>query len=89
MNGYRVENLGPALNYELSLPLTSQGVVVVEAPQGGYGFVQMQPGDMMVSVNGKAVSSINDLKAALANPRPRGWQFVIKRGTTLLQMVIQ
>ena len=88
LNGYKVENLGPALNYELSLPLTSQGVVVVEGPSAR-GFVQMVPGDILVSVNGKAINNINELRAALANPRARGWQFVIKRDNTLLQMIIQ
>jgi S1-C subfamily serine protease len=63
-------------------------VAVVDG-SGGYGFAQLQPGDIIQSINGRPVNSINDLRAVLGNVRQRGWQMVIKRGNTLLQMAIQ
>lgn len=88
LNGYTVENLSPALNYEMGLALASRGVAVVESA-AGIGFAQLQPGDIVVSINGKPLNDIRELKVLLNNPRQRGWQLVIKRGSTLLQMVVQ
>lgn len=76
-NDLVVANLSPALNEKLKTPVSAEGVVVVEvglrARRAGW-----RPGDIIVSVNGRAVEST----AALAAEARRGenaWDVAIER----------
>ena len=77
--GLRVANLSPKLATELRLPTDKTGVVVSEVVRGSpaarLGF---QPGDIVVSLNGDAVSSTKVLQALVADD-PALWRVEIER----------
>src|SRR5262249_54292083 len=66
LTGAKVENLSPAVATDLQMGLMAKGVVVVSVsngtPSGGYGF---QPGDVVKSVNGVAITRSGQLQKAL------------------------
>ena len=86
--GATVANMSPALAEELSLTSFEPGVVVLELRGGStadrLGF---RPGDMVASVNGHDVDSVNRLKRLLAQRTDR-WRVTIKRGGQTLSMVV-
>ena len=78
-SGATVANLSPAVADELSIEETS-GVVVVETSASSTARrVGFRPGDVIVSVNGKAVQGVRDL-AELLKRQVRGWDVRIRRG---------
>jgi serine protease Do len=72
--GMTVQPLTPDVAKELDLPGgRREGVVIREVdPDGAAAAAGLQPGDVIVQVNGKAVTSANELKSALgpAGDRP-------------------
>jgi S1-C subfamily serine protease len=84
LSGLTVEPLGPALNSELGLPLTTQGVVVLALPaQPLAAFDQrFQVGDLILLVNGQPTSSLRALQGALGTSR-RAWEIRFQRGEEL------
>ncbi len=77
--GATVANLSPAVAEELSIEETS-GVVVVETSANSTARrVGLRPGDVIVSINGKAVQGVRGL-ADLLKRQVRGWDVRIRRG---------
>ena len=72
----------------LQMNLLAKGVVIVSTaqgtPSGGYGF---QPGDVVHSVNGEAISSVGQLKHAL-DAAGGHWDLVIDRGGQRLTLTV-
>jgi S1-C subfamily serine protease len=86
--GATVANLSPAVAEELSLSDTS-GVVVLETK--AYSTARtlgLKPGDIIVQVNGKAVSDVRQL-AGLVSQRARAWDLTIRRGGEDFRTVIR
>ncbi|MCA3244342.1 MAG: trypsin-like peptidase domain-containing protein [Alphaproteobacteria bacterium] len=81
LGGLTVEPLGPALNSELGLPLTTQGVAVLALPQQPLAAFdqRFQPGDIVVQVNGQPTPTVRALQGALATSR-RAWEVRFQRG---------
>jgi Do/DeqQ family serine protease len=77
--GLKVANLSPKLATELRLPTDKTGVVVAEvvrnSPAARLGF---QPGDIVISLNGDAVSSTKVLQT-LVGSDPNLWRVEIER----------
>jgi S1-C subfamily serine protease len=75
----KVANLSPKLATELRLPTDKTGVVVAEvvrnSPAARLGF---QPGDIVISLNGDAVSSTKVLQT-LVGSDPNLWRVEIER----------
>jgi serine protease Do len=88
LTGAKVENLSPAVATELQLPLTAKGVVVLSVtagtPSGSYGF---QPGDIVLGINGEAITSVNDLQRTLS--AAQSWQMIVNRGGQRLALNVQ
>jgi len=88
LTGAKVENLSPAVAVDLQMNLLAKGVVIVSTaqgtPSGGYGF---QPGDVVHSVNGEAISSVGQLKHAL-DAAGGHWDLVIDRGGQRLTLTV-
>jgi Do/DeqQ family serine protease len=84
LSGLTVEPLGPALNSELGLPLTTQGVAVLAlAAQPLAAFDQrFQPGDIVLQVNGQPTPTVRALQGALATSR-RAWEIRFQRNGDL------
>ncbi|TMV03287.1 PDZ domain-containing protein [Ruegeria sediminis] len=65
--GLTVARANPAVISRMGLPLSLAGVVVLDA--GPFGArAGLQPGDVLGAVNGKAVESPAEVRAALTNP---------------------
>jgi serine protease Do len=79
--GISIANLSPALAQELGAGLPERGVVVVSvpprAPAAQTGFPR--PGDIVESVNGRPVGSVDDLRQALFTGGDRTL-FALNRG---------
>jgi Do/DeqQ family serine protease len=79
-DGARVANLSPALADELQLKDASEGVVILDIGSGSYaGSVGFKRGDVIVSVNGRAIERTRDLERA-ARAQNRTWRIILRRG---------
>jgi Do/DeqQ family serine protease len=78
--GAKVANLSPALADELRLSSSTEGVVVVDVPDGApaqqFGF---QRGDIVLAVNNQKILKTHDLQKA-AQTGVRVWRVLIQRG---------
>ena len=73
LNGVRVANVNPAVAAELDLKQDA-GVVVVNTDQASFGVAA--PGDILISINGQAITSVAQLRQLLAAPPTQGWDLV-------------
>jgi Do/DeqQ family serine protease len=85
--GAKVANLSPALNEELRLDSTTQGVAVLSVQDGSVAQnLGFQKGDVVVAVNNKRVGSTAELKRVVAEPA-RLWRVTIMRGGQQISLV--
>ena len=86
LNGLTVENLSPRVALEHQLPLELKGVIVSKAA----GPVGLKPtkGDIIVSLNGEAIVSTEQLEGLLSGGGPE-WDVVFKRGGKTLNLSIR
>jgi serine protease Do len=85
-----VEPLTPELARNLGLTKHSEGVVVREiAPDGPAATAALQPGDVIVQVNGHAVKSPSELKAALDKTADRPALLLVARRNVELFLTIK
>ncbi|MCI0572777.1 MAG: PDZ domain-containing protein, partial [Myxococcaceae bacterium] len=71
--GMSLRDLTPALAERLDLPRATKGVLVWEVEPGGAAEnAILSRGDVIVSVNGKAVSSVDEFEAAVEEARADG-----------------
>lgn len=87
--GATVYNLSPRIAGEFQLPQDATGVVVAKvAPRSLAARFGLQPGDILLEVNGEGVDSTKSL-VAIAGEDYRGWQFDIERGGRRLTQVVR
>jgi S1-C subfamily serine protease len=86
--GATVANLSPAVAEELSIEDTSGVVVVETSAQSTARRVGLRPGDVILSLNGKAVRSVKELLDTLKRP-VRSWDMTIRRGGEELRTVLR
>ncbi len=67
--GLQVARINPALAYDLGLPLTSDGVVVVEPGALGQR-IGLQPGDILTAIDRRAIDTPRDVGPALQRAAP-------------------
>ncbi len=78
--GMTVQPLTPDVARELELTGRREGVVIREIdPDGAAAMSGLQPGDVIVQVNGKAVTSSSELKAALGDSSDRPALLLVAR----------
>jgi Do/DeqQ family serine protease len=78
--GMTVEPLTPELARELELTGRREGVVIREVdPDGAAAASGLQPGDVIVQVNGQAVKSSGELKSALGQATDRPALLLVAR----------
>lgn len=72
LNGSKIANLSPAYAQELGLGFPEKGVVVIEISTAAPALrlINLRPGDLIETVNGKDVRSVNDVKAAVQSGTP-------------------
>ena len=78
--GAHVANISPRILQRLNVRYRGEGVVVTDVERGSpanrTGF---RPGDVLVSINGVAIGSVDDVTAAISNAG-RSWSLEINRG---------
>lgn len=77
LGGLTVVNANPAVIDEMDLPAGTTGVVVV-AVEGHARRTGLQPGDVILAINGMTITSTRDV-AALGRSRPPGWEILFER----------
>jgi Do/DeqQ family serine protease len=78
--GAKVANLSPALAEELRLDSELQGVVILEVANASTAqTLGLQPGDVVVAVNGEKIGKTRDLERLTKEPS-RAWRVTILRG---------
>ena len=86
--GISAVNMSPATAEELSITDDRAGVVVTAvAPDSNAANVQFQKGDMILSINGKAIATTRDLVAAVAG-RHDYWRLSLMRGGQVIETVL-
>jgi Do/DeqQ family serine protease len=86
--GATVANMNPALAEEMGLQSADPGVVVVKVRPGTIANrLQIQPGDMILRINGRPVANVAELKTALAQT-PKSWSLTIRRGGETMTVTI-
>jgi serine protease Do len=86
LTGARVENLSPAVALDLQMNLFAKGVVIRTVGGGFAGQYGFQPGDIVRSINGRAVNDVGALKRMLDGTRH--WDLVIDRGGRRLSLTV-
>jgi len=87
--GATIENLSPAVGEELSLDITSLGVVIADVEDNSNASqIGFQKGDILIEVNGAKITNSKDAQRALGE-KARLWKIVINRGGQLLSSVFQ
>jgi len=85
LQGAKVANENPALANEAGIPYRPGTVVVSAVNNPSYAArFGVQPGDVLVSVNGTRIDSVKTLRSVLGQERTGGWTLSIDRqGRTL------
>ena len=80
-DGASVSNLSPALAEEKGLDPFLDGVAVTEVGPGlAAQRVGLQPGDIILEVNGVAIDSTRRLEQVVASATSRQWRMAVQRG---------
>ncbi|MDR3517338.1 MAG: Do family serine endopeptidase [Azospirillaceae bacterium] len=83
--GATVVNLSPAVIEETGLEAAPKGVLITAVDDNSVAQqVGLAVGDIVVSVNGRGIGSVDELVAELG-ARPRQWHFSIRRGDRVLE----
>jgi Do/DeqQ family serine protease len=89
LSGATVLNINPAVIVEMGLK-TSKGVVVKELKSNSYAARFLAPQDLIVGVNGRNVTDVDDLQKILkSSSGANGWNVTIERGGRSHQLVIR
>jgi len=87
MAGATVVNISPALIEEFGQLPQESGVVILNAGGGNAATLGLQRGDIILTVNGKKISSVDQLQSVL-NVSGRQWQVQFQRGGQVLNLTI-
>jgi Do/DeqQ family serine protease len=85
--GAKVANLSPALADELQLNTTTEGVAIIDIADGSIARnVGFQRGDIVRTVNGRAIEKTRDLERATETPA-QVWRITLLRGGQTMSVV--
>jgi S1-C subfamily serine protease len=90
-SGATVINLSPAVAEEFSIEMATlpAGAVVADLEDGSTAAeVQLQKGDVIISVNDTKITSTRDLEKATEGARRRLWKVAISRGGQVITSVL-
>ncbi|MDX2101474.1 MAG: DegQ family serine endoprotease [Alphaproteobacteria bacterium] len=86
--GATVANLSPALVEEIGFAGPTRGVVVMEVERGSNAArVGLQPGDVLLRINGEPVQAARSVQAQLNAARV--WRLEVRRGAQTLSIQVQ
>ena len=88
LQGATVANLSPAVAEELQSNSTN-GVIITELdPRSVAARLGFRPGDVILSVNGRKITTVQALKAALGS-KSRSWSVSVDRHGSIMSLSIQ
>ncbi len=88
LSGARIANLSPALAEELGLASDRRGVIIIEVVPGSSAQrVGFRRGDVILSIEGRAMKRVRDVKRLVAQPY-RGWHMKLRRGNREISLEI-
>ena len=88
--GASVVELTPSTAAKLRLKRDSQGVVVADVYSGSPAArLGLRPGDIVRSINGNPVRTVDDMTAILDAGRGSGWRLEVERNGTLLRQFVR
>ena len=88
-SGATLANMSPALAEELGRDRFEAGVTVLGVRAGSTAArLRLQPGDVVVSVNGEEPGTVDELDAVLARPAER-WRIAIEREGRVRRLVVE
>ncbi|MBI1244520.1 MAG: Do family serine endopeptidase [Alphaproteobacteria bacterium] len=86
-SGATIANLSPAFVEELGIDLPPRGVVVTEVRRGSPADqIRLQPGDVLLRVNDRAIATVEDARKIVNVPLP--WRLQIRRGERTLATTV-
>lgn len=91
LTGATLANISPAVADEVGLDHTDASGVVVTAVAGGSQAARLglQPGDIILVVNGAQIPAMTELRAALAaSVKIRRWMVQIQRGAQVMNLMV-
>jgi serine protease Do len=85
LNGISVQNLNPDINRQLNLPEKIRGVVVTDIESDSSAASVLVPGDVILEINRKAISSLEDYENIVSRIKPEKdvLLLVYRRGSTI------
>jgi Do/DeqQ family serine protease len=88
LSGATVANLSPRLAQRVGLPRNSEGVVVIDVqPRSAAARLRLQRGDIVVSVQGRNITSVDVLEEQVTRDR-RLWRLTINRKGRISNIII-
>ncbi len=86
--GAKVATLAPGMADELRVSHRTDGVVIMAVePNSAAGQVGLQPGDVVLGVNGREIKAPEDLRE-VTQQRSRLWRFQIDRGGQIINSML-
>ena len=86
--GTSVANLNPALAEELGREYTDAGVIVMAvSPRTVAASLGFENGDIILTINNKKITSVDDIVSVTAQPQPR-WSVSLNRGGQVYQFQV-
>jgi serine protease Do len=85
--GAVIENLSPAVIEESGLHSIERGVVVRSVKEGIAANVGIQPGDVILSINGTKVVSVGEVMSAVDRPAS-SWRLSVQRGDNTMTIMV-
>ena len=87
--GASVGNLSPAFAEELGINTLAKGVIVLSIARGSPSHrLRLRPGDILLSVNGERIESVEGLQEVLEVPAGQ-WRISLRRGDQKLNLVVR
>jgi serine protease Do len=88
-SGATVANLSPALAEELGIDSSLEGVVLVKVANGSIAQrLRLQPGDVIVAINGAEPRRVEAVSKALRQ-KPGEWRLAIRRGDQVYNLQLR
>ena len=87
--GAEIANISPAISEQIGMHDLESGVAVVSvADDSTAANIGLQPGDVILSVNGSKADSVSQILAVLKHPT-RSWKISVQRGGNVLTVVVR
>ncbi|MCB9978446.1 MAG: DegQ family serine endoprotease [Rhodospirillales bacterium] len=89
LSGATIANINPAVSIEMNLPDDAAGVIVMDTANGSPAARLVTKGDLIVSIDGRKVKNVADVKKRVSALRGYAISLVINRNGQMRQILIR